>query len=168
MYMIVSLLVAMDEGGGIGKEGKIPWRLSADLRRFKSLTMGHFILMGRKTYESIGRPLPGRASVVITHNPAYQAEGCLVAYSLEEALRLAETGSESEAFVIGGGEIFVLALPVANRIYLTRVHARTDCDVFFPALDFSEWRELDRIEQEANEKNQFSFTYQVLERKRTD
>ena len=163
--MIVSLLVAMDEGRGIGKEGKIPWRLSADLRRFKALTMGHHILMGRKTYESIGRPLPGRTSIVITRNPDYQAEGCLVALSLEEALRLAEAGDEDEAFVIGGGEIFALALPLANRIYLTRVHTRKECDVFFPTIDLSEWTELERVEQSVNEKNQFPFTYLALERK---
>jgi len=166
--VIISLLVAVDEAGGIGKMGKLPWHLSADLKRFKSLTWGHHMIMGRKTYESIGRALPGRTSIIITHKTDYQAPGCQVASSLAAALKMAEERGEQEAFVIGGGEIFILALPVAQRLHLTRVHATLDCDVFFPALDEGEWVELERSEHPADEKNEFPFTYILMERKQPD
>lgn len=162
--MIVSLLVAMDERGGIGLRGGLPWRLSADLKRFKTLSMGHHLIMGRKTWESIGRVLPGRTLIVVTRNHKYRASGCLVAYSLEEALALAESRGEGEAFVIGGGEIFTLALPLADRIYLTNVHAVVEADVFFPEFDLSEWRVVDQVEQAPNEVNQYPFTYLRLDR----
>jgi dihydrofolate reductase len=163
--MIISLIVAMDEGRGIGKDNLIPWRLSADLKRFKALTMGHHLIMGRKTYESIGRPLPGRTTLIITRNLNYQAEGCQIAHSLNEALELARTGGEDEAFIIGGGEIFKHALPLANRIYLTQVRARLDCDTFFPDFDLGDWQISDESCQPADEKNQFATTYQLLIRK---
>ncbi len=160
--MIISLLVAMDERDGIGQDNRLPWHLSTDLKRFKALTMGHHILMGRKTYESIGRPLPGRVNVIITRSPDYQAEGCLIAHSLREALSLAELAGESEAFVIGGGQIFAQALPLADRIYLTRVHTLSEADVFFPEFDLKEWSIQATSEVLADDKNQFSSTYMVL------
>ncbi len=107
----------MDEIGGIGKDNGLPWHLSSDLKRFKQLTMGHHLIMGRKTYETIGKPLPGRITIVITRNLQYQAEGCLVAPSLEKALDLARGNGETETFIAGGGEIFAIALPLADRIY---------------------------------------------------
>ena len=162
--MIVSLLVGVDEAGGIGKRGKEPWRLSDDLKRFKSLTWGHHMIMGRKTYESIGRALPGRTSIVITRNPDFQAPGCLIVSSLASALRLAEEQGEQEAFVIGGGQIFSQALPLAQRLHLTRVHANLDCDVFFPPLVEREWAVIEHSEHPADEKNEFPFTYLLLER----
>jgi len=162
--VIISLVVAMDEAGGIGKMGKLPWRLSADLKRFKNLTWGHHLIMGRKTYESIGRALPGRTNVVITRSTTFEAEGCLVAGSLAAALRMAEERGEQEAFVIGGGQIFAQALPVAQRLHLTRVHARLDCDVFFPPLDEMEWVELERSLHPADDKNEYPATYFLMER----
>jgi dihydrofolate reductase len=163
--MIISLIVAMDEGRGIGKDNRIPWHLSADLKRFKALTMGHYLIMGRKTYESIGQPLPGRTTVIVTRNPDFLAAGCRIAHSLPEALEIARTSEEDEAFIIGGGEIFRLALPLADRIYLTQVYARLDCDTFFPDLDLGGWQISEESYQPADEKNQFASTYRVLIRK---
>ena len=163
--MIISLLVAMDEHNGIGKNNRLPWHLSADLKRFKALSMGHHVIMGRKTYESIGRPLPGRVLVIVTRSPDYQAEGCLVAHSLEEALDIARQAGESAAFVIGGGQIFAQALPLAERIYLTRVHTVSEADVFFPEFDERDWSIQTVSEVPADEKNQFSTTYMVLDKR---
>jgi dihydrofolate reductase len=162
--LIVSLIVALDEDGGIGKKGGLPWRLSADLKNFKSLTMGHYLILGRKTYESIGRSLPGRRMVVVTRKKDFTAPGCLVAHSLADALSLAEKSGEDEVFIGGGGEIFTQALPLAERIYLTRVHTRASCDVFFPELDGEEWQEIERKEHPADEKNECAFTFYRLDR----
>ncbi|MCL2723951.1 MAG: dihydrofolate reductase [Polyangiaceae bacterium] len=138
----LALIVAVAEGGVIGKDGKLPFRVPEDLRHFKNTTMGHAIIMGRKTYESIGRALPGRRNIVVSRTPGYSAEGCEVASSLEEAVMLARTTDE-EPHVIGGGAIYEAALPFATRIYLTRIHARYEGDTFFPPLD-REWREVAR------------------------
>lgn len=162
--MIISIIVAMDQAGGIGKDGKIPWHLRADLQRFKRLTMGRHIIMGRKTFTSIGRPLPGRTNIVITRQSKFAADGCQTAKSLVQALAIAQAQGEDEAFVIGGGEIFTQALPRTDRIYLTRVHVDAGCDVFFPPLDFSEWVEIECSFHPENETNQFSSTYHYLVR----
>ncbi len=160
--MIVSLIVAMDEGRGIGIDGHLGWHLSADLKRFKSITMGHHLIMGRKTYDSIGRPLPGRTMIVVTRNPEFQAEGCLIAHSLGEALELARQAGESEVFIIGGGEIFAQALGLAERMYLTQVHATTEADVFFPEFDRDDWIEIKSEEQQAGERNDHPTTFLIL------
>jgi dihydrofolate reductase len=165
--VIISLLVAADEDGGIGVENRLPWRLSSDLQMFKKLTMGHHLIMGRKTYESIGRALPGRTSIVITRNLDYQADGVRVAHSLPEALEMAQDAGEDEAFIIGGGEIFFQALTIAHRIYLTRVHAMVKADVFFPVLELEEWEEKHSEFRSPDEKNEFPFTFYILERKNT-
>lgn len=164
--MIISLLVAMDEKRGIGKDGKLPWRLSSDLKRFRELTMGHHIIVGRKTFESIGKPLPGRRTIVVTRNPELRPEGCQVAASIENAIETARINGETEAFVIGGADIFAHALAVADRIYLTEVHAEVDADTFFPEFDRSEWTERENFHQPPDEKNQYGCTYRVLERKK--
>lgn len=163
--MIISLLVAMDEKRGIGKDGKLPWRLSSDLKRFRELTMGHHLIVGRKTFEAIGKPLPGRQTIVVTHNPSYTFEGCLIAGSVEAALALAESRGENEAFVIGGADIYAQALAVADRVYLTEVHADVDADTFFPEFDRSNWIEKECSFQPADEKNQHACTFRWLERK---
>src|SRR3954468_7084720 len=117
--MQISIIVAAAENGVIGREGQLPWRLSADLQRFKQLTMGHAVLMGRKTYESVGRPLPGRRMIVITKQHDYRAEGVEIACNLDEAYRRAAEQGETEAFIIGGAEIFREAMPNAERLYFT-------------------------------------------------
>ena len=163
--MIISLIAAVDERRGIGKENRLPWRLSTDLQRFKALTMGHHLVMGRKTYESIGAQLSGRTMIVITRNPAYVVEGILVAESVQQALDLAAARGEQEIFIIGGGEIFRETLPIADQIYLTRVHASLLADVFFPEIDLEEWIPVESHYHPADEKNEYSFTYQLLVRK---
>src|SRR5690349_14530681 len=122
--MIVSIIAAMDEARGIGINNSLPWRLSSDLKRFKSLTMGHHIVVGRHTFESIGKPLPGRHTIILTNRRSFSAAGCLVADSLEAALDIAKQRGETEVFVCGGARVFQEALPTADRFYLTIVHAK--------------------------------------------
>lgn len=164
--MIISLIVAVDEGGGIGWQGRLPWHLSDDLRKFKSLTMGHHLIVGRKTFVSIGRPLPGRNIIVITRQTLAGAVDGSLSYapSLEAALALAACRGESEAFIGGGAQIYALALPLAQRIYRTRIHVSLPADVFFPPFDETAWIVRESVEYTASEKNQFSFTWQWLEK----
>jgi dihydrofolate reductase len=162
--MIVSVVVAVSDSGVIGKEGRLPWHLPADLRHFKRLTVGHHVIMGRKTHESIGKPLPDRTNIVVTRRTDWRPEGCEVASSLEEALDRARGRGEEEAFVIGGGEIFRLALPIADRVHWTRVHAHAEGDAFFPALDPDRWREVEARSFPADERNPFPYTFLVYER----
>lgn len=164
--MRLSLIVAASDNGVIGRDGDLPWHLSPDLRRFKRLTMGHHLLMGRKTFESIGRPLPGRTSVVVSRQPAYAApEGVVRAGSLEEAVSVVEAAGEEEAFVIGGGDVFRQALPLAHRLYLTRVHGRVEGDTTFPGPDPREWREVEREEHPAEGDCPYPFSFLVYERR---
>lgn len=162
--MRVSLIAAVAENGVIGRGGQLPWRLKADLQRFKELTMGHTIIMGRKTWESIGRPLPGRRMVVITRQPGYQAEGVSVVGSIEDAFEMARSAGDDEAFVIGGAEVYALALPYVDGLYLTRVHANIDGDTTFPTIDWSDWRQTTNEPHAADEQNDHDFSFQVYER----
>lgn len=165
----LSLIVAASENNVIGRDGDLPWRLSSDLKRFKRLTMGHCLIMGRKTFESIGRPLPGRVSIVLSRGEGGRgkAEGVLTATSLNEALALVVTTkmSHDQAFVTGGGEVYRLALPRADRVYLTRVHATIDGDATFPKLDPNEWRLVKSEEHAADEKNDHPVTHEVWQRR---
>lgn len=163
--MIVSLLVAASENNVIGKDNQLPWHLPNDLKYFKNLTWGMPILMGRKTFDSIGKPLPGRKSIVITRNTDWQHESVDVVHSLEEAIQKAEDYGVKEIFVIGGAEIFNTSLPTANRIYLTRIHHTFDGDVHFPEISEKEWDLTSSRYCEADEKNSFDHTYQVWNRK---
>ncbi len=163
--MIVSLIVAMDENGGIAYQGRLPWHLPAELKLFKQTTTGHHLVMGRKTFESVGKPLPGRTTIIITRQPDYQPEGCLVAHSLQDGLDLARTRGDTEAFVIGGGEIFAQALPIADRLYLTTVHARLATDIKFPAFAPEDWQEMESIEHPADENNPYAFTRIIYSKK---
>lgn len=166
--MKLSLIVAVSENNVIGRQGDLPWRLSADLKRFKRVTMGHVMLMGRKTWDSIGRPLPGRTSIVISRQTDYDTgfEEVPVCSNLEAALVLAERGESdaSEVFVIGGAGIYELTLPQADRLLLTRVHATVEGEVCFPEVNWDEWRLIEEESHPADEKNDHAHTYQVLER----
>ena len=164
--MIISLIVAMDVKRGIGKDGKLPWRLSSDLKRFRELTMGHHLVVGRKTFESIGKPLPGRQMIVVTRNPGFRPEGCLIADTVQTALELAKRRGEAEVFVIGGAEIYAQTLDVADRIYLTQVHAVVEADTFFPEHNPDSWTEMQSIFHPADDNNKYAFTFEVLERKK--
>jgi dihydrofolate reductase len=159
-----SIIVAVSENGVMGRRGELPWRLSADLQRFKSLTMGHAVLMGRKTFESIGRPLPGRRMIVVTRQDDYRAEGVELVHSLKEGFRRAAEQGEIEVFVIGGAEIFREALPKVDQLYFTRVHATFEGDTFFPPLDLKMWRPVSSESQIADVKNQYATTFEVYER----
>jgi dihydrofolate reductase len=160
--VIVSLIAAMDRKRGIGIDNQLPWRLSADLKKFRELTMGHHIVVGRKTFESIGKPLPGRQTIVLTRDESYRAEGCDVVHSLEAAIELARGRKEGELFICGGAEIYAQSIGFADRMYLTFVDAEVAADTFFPHFDKDAWREQESFYQPANEKNQFPFTFKTL------
>ena len=162
--MLISFIVALDQNRGIGHRGQVPWRLSSDLRRFKALTWGHHIIMGRKTHQSIGRALPGRVNLVISRNENYHPEDCILVASLDQALEYARQAGETEAFIIGGAEIFTQAIPLAQRLYLTKVDAILPADVFFPSIKKSEWKIIFREEVSASPNDQFSYKYVILER----
>ncbi len=167
--MKLSLICAMASNGIIGRNNGLPWHLPEDLRYFKATTMGHSIIMGRKTWESIGRPLPGRTSIVVTRDADYVAEGAKVVYSMQDALRLAESiavidGTE-EAFVIGGAALYATAMPIADRFHLTRVHAEVEGDTVLSGFDESEWREVSRDDFQRNEANPFDYSICILEKR---
>jgi dihydrofolate reductase len=166
--MLVSIIAAVAENGVIGRNGTLPWRLSADLRRFKQLTTGHTIIMGRRTWESIARPLPGRRMIVVSRQPGYRVDtdGIEVAASLEAALERAVALRDDEAFVIGGGELYKRALPRADRLYLTQVGAQVAGDTYFPPVDWREWRLSESHEHAADDKNNYDFTFNIYERTR--
>ena len=147
----------------IGRENRLPWRLPADLAHFKRVTMGHPVVMGRRTYESIGRPLPGRSNIVVTRNPDYVAPGCTVVPSLEAAY--AAAGDAEEVCVIGGTSIFAAALPTADRIHLTEVEADVEGDTFFPAFDRSQWRETEIARHGVDDRHQYPLRIVRLERR---
>lgn len=146
----------------IGRDGDLPWRLSSDLKRFKQLTMGHHLLMGRKTFESIGRVLPGRQTVVITRQPNYHPEGVQVASGIEAAIEMA--GSDSELFITGGGEIYRQAMPFVQRMYLTLIDADVQGDTWFPAWNEAEWRLVLDEQHAADEKNDFPHHFRIYDR----
>jgi len=160
--MIISLIAAMSENRVIGRNNQLPWRLPADLKHFKALTIGKPIVMGRKTWESLGRPLPGRANIVITRNIGYQAEGCVVVHSVDQALEVA-TGSD-EVMVIGGANLYQQLLDRADRLYLTLVKAHVEGDAWFPEFDSAMWHEVDRELHSCDDKNEFNYEFLILER----
>lgn len=164
--MIVSLIAAADKKGVIGRAGALPWRLPDELKRFKAVTMGHHLVLGRKTWESIGRPLPGRTMVVVTRDESYTAPGAAVVGSVGEGLRLAAAAGDDECFVGGGGQIYRLALPLADRIYLTEVDADVDGDVTFPPLPDGAFVEVSREPHPADERHAFAFAFCRLDRAR--
>ena len=159
---VFSIVVAMDRRGVIGRDGGLPWHLPADLQHFRRVTMGKPIVMGRRTHESIGRPLPGRENIVVSRSPGYNAPGCRVVGSLSEA-RAAVPGA-AEIMVIGGAALYREALPLAKHVYLTEVHAEVEGDVYFPPLDRAEWQERERQNFAADERNGYAYSFVLLER----
>ena len=166
--MRTSIIVAMDQNNGIGYQNRLPWRLPADLRLLKQYTMGHHLIMGRKTYESIGKPLPGRVSIVVTRNPSYQAEGCLMTHSVPAALALAKAEGEREAFIFGGNEIYREGLQFTDRIYLTHIQAEFEVDTFFPEFDRSLWTESHSDFYPSDEENLYPFSFTIYDRRTQD
>lgn len=159
--MLITIVAAMSRNRVIGIENRLPWRLPMDLRRFRDLTIGKPVIMGRKTFESIGKPLPGRRNIVLTHNPQLVASGCLVAHSLAEALQLAAPAEE--VAIIGGAAVYQEALPLCQRIYLTVIDADFQGDAFFPEQKASEWKECRRDVFEADAVNAYRHSFLILE-----
>jgi len=157
----LSLIVAMDDHGLIGRGGQLPWRLPEDLKFFRRMTLGKTVLMGRKTWDSLGKALPGRQNWVLSRDPAFQPEGARVFDDLDDALRAHEDG---ELMVIGGAALFEATLPLARRIYLTQVHARLDGDTWFPTTEFPEFREAERADHGADERHAWPYSFVTLER----
>jgi dihydrofolate reductase len=162
---MISHIFAMDQNRVIGKDNRLPWHLPADLAYFKKVTMGHAIVMGRKTFESIGRPLPGRENVIVTRDRSFQPEGCKVLHSIEEVKQFAAM-RDDEVFVIGGAELFRATLPVADRLYITKIEASFPGDTFYPAFDESEWQLVSYTKGIKDEKNPYDYAFIVYERKR--
>ncbi len=158
----ISIVVAISENNAIGKNNQLLWHLPADLKHFKEITSGRTIIMGRKTYDSIGRPLPNRKNIVITRKVELAIPNVEVVNSLQEAISLCKT--ENEVFIIGGAELYKQALTLANRIYLTIVHQKYQAEAFFPELKESEWKEVAKEHHQADEKNNLAYTFSTLER----
>lgn len=170
--MKIALIVAMARNRVIGKNNTMPWHLPEDLRYFKRITLNKPVIMGRNTFESIGKPLPQRSNIIISRNPAYQAAGATVVNSLEQALLQAQhllqkqqAPQDSELMIIGGAQIYSQALPLAERLYLTEVAAEPEGDAFFPAFDRSNWQEVAREDHKACERNPYDYSFIVLDRK---
>ncbi len=161
--MPLTIIVAMSENRVIGRNGDLPWRLPEDLKRFKRLTTGHHVIMGRKTFETLGRPLPDRTNIIITRRQDFAAAGDIrIAHSFEEALGLVE--SDVEPFVLGGGEIYTLALPLADRLELTIVHATIPGDTYFPEYDENDWTLVLDDRHDADENHEYAFSFQTFKR----
>ncbi len=163
----LSIIAAVAENGVIGRGNELPWRLPEDLKRFKRLTMGHHLVVGRKTFESIGRALPGRTLLVVTSGRPTLPDGCRRAASIDEALAVARRAGDDEVFVGGGGDVYRQTLGRADRLYLTRVHAAFEGDVRFPAFDAGSWRLVEREERPADERHAVRYTFETYDRERS-
>lgn len=162
--MIISCIVAVAKNNVIGKDNNIPWYLPADLKYFKNTTLNHHVIMGRNCYESIGKPLPKRTNVIITRDAYFISSNCLVARSIPEALHMAHENGEEEVFIIGGGQIYEQTADLWNRLYITEVDLEVDGDVFFPEVNYAEWKLIHEEQHEKDEKNEFDYGFKVFER----
>lgn len=162
--MTISLVVAAATNNAIGKDGKMPWHLPNDMKHFKNVTWGMPVVMGRKTFESLGKVLPGRKNIVISRQPDLKIDGTVTVKTIEDALFVAKQTDALEVMVIGGGEIYKTLFDKAKRIYLTRVEAEPEADTFFPSLNPKEWYLVSQKNQEADEKNDYNYSFQVWER----
>jgi dihydrofolate reductase len=162
---MISFIVAADENNLIGKNNQLPWHLPDDMKYFKNQTWGMTVIMGRKSLESLGKPLQGRQNIVVTRNRDWKPDGAEVAHSIDEAIEIAKGTGAKEIFIIGGAEIFKAAMPIADRIYLTRIHHQFDGDVYFPEVSPGEWNLVKNHFCDSDEKNKYPHTFQVWERK---
>ncbi len=163
--MTLSIIVAKAENNVIGKDNDLVWYLPADLKYFKQTTSGHYVIMGRKTFESFGKPLPNRTHIIITRNKEFKYPGVHVVHSLDEAIEMAKQSREEEVFVLGGAEIYRQSMDKVDRLYVTEVKAIFEGDTFFPEIDQSQWKEVSRQSFEADEKNKYPYAFVVYERK---
>ena len=155
---MITIIAAIGKNGELGKNNDLIWHLPNDLKRFKKVTAGHHVIMGRKTFESLGKPLPNRTNIVITRNPDYKAEGCIIVNSLEEAISLAIT-EDLNPYILGGAQIYKQAIKIADVLDLTLVDAELDADAFFPSIDGIIWKEVERFNHNADEKHQFNYSF---------
>jgi dihydrofolate reductase len=162
--MIISFLVAVDKNKLIGRAGKLPWHLPADLAYFKQVTMGHTIVMGRKTYESIGRPLPGRVNVILTRDRSFTADNCVILHSVEEVLEKYKDTMQ-ELFIIGGSEIFVQFFPFVDKLYITKLESEFEGDTYFPDYDINKWKVVSEEKGIIDAENLYEHTYYIYDRK---
>jgi dihydrofolate reductase len=160
--MTVTIVVAISENNAIGKNNQLLWYLPADLKHFKNITTGHTVIMGRKTYDSVGKALPNRRNIIITRKNI-TIEGCEVVKSIEDALAL--SGGEEEVFIVGGAEIYKQSIHLTDRIYLTIVHQKFDADSFFPEINYDEWQETEREDHQPDEKNKLPYSFITLDRR---
>lgn len=161
--MTLSLIAAIGKNNELGKDNKLLWNLPADMQHFRTTTSGHVVIMGRKTFESIGKSLPNRENIVITSDSSYSRPGIIAVHSLEEALERYARGDQ-EIFVIGGGRVYEEALPYADRLYITRVDASLPADTFFPPIDTRKWKEISNEHHEPDEKNNYGYTFITYEK----
>ena len=159
---MITIIAAIANNNALGMDNKLIWYLPNDLKRFKSVTNGHHVIMGRKTYESVGKPLPNRTSIIITRNKNYNAAGCLIVNSLEEALEKAK--DDENPYILGGAEIYKLAMPIADKLDLTLVHHEFKADAFFPPIDTAIWKEISRKDFKADEMNKYDYSFVTYER----
>lgn len=164
--MIISQIVAVSLNNAIGKNNGLPWHMPTDMAYFKDKTWGHHIVTGRRNYEAEGKALPGRINIVLTRNVDYQINDGIVVNKLEKAVDIARKSGEKELFIVGGAEIYKLAMPLTDRIYLTRIHAVVDGDTFYPELDMNTWKEVSIDRRKADENNPFDYDFIVYERQR--
>lgn len=162
---MLSLIVAASENNAIGKNGQLLWSLPNDMRFFKNTTWGTTVVMGRKTYESVDKPLPGRYNIVITTQPGWSANGVIVASGLQDAVEKAKATNCNEIFIIGGGEIYKQSMDIADRIYMTRVHAQLEGDTYFPAIDDKVWKLVSNIDFDKDDRHAYNYSFQTWERK---
>jgi len=162
--MDISCIVGVAHNNVIGKDNDMPWHLSEDLKYFKRTTLGHHILMGRTNFNAIGRPLPKRTNVIVTRDPFFMVSNCLVVHSIEEGIQVAKDNGETELFIIGGGSIYEQTISICNKLYLTEIDLEIEGDVFFPEIDFSEWKLISEEPHLKDEKNPYNYNFKVYER----
>lgn len=161
--MIISIIAALADNMVIGNKNSLPWKLSADMEYFKKTTLGKPIIMGAKTFESIGMALPNRKNIILSHDKNYRAKGCVVVTSIEQALE--EVGEDEEVMIAGGASVYKQFLPLANRLYLTFIHYDFEGDAYFPEFDINQWKEIKRIDKKPDKKNLYSYSFVIFERK---
>ena len=164
--MLISIIVAMGNNRVVGIKNSLPWILPADMEHFRCLTLGKPIIMGQKTFESIGKPLSGRINIILTRDENFRAEGCLVSYSIEEALAVAKKQGAEEVMIAGGVSIYSQFLPLADRMYLTLIDGDFEGDAFFPEFDYNDWEEVERVENEPDKNNPYPYSFVVLKKKK--
>lgn len=160
---MLTIIAAIANNNALGKNNDLIWHLPADLKRFKKITLGHHIIMGRKTFESLGKPLPDRTTIIITRNTDYKVQGCIVVHDLSDAIKAA--GEDENPYILGGAEIYKQAMPLADVLDLTLVHESFDADAFFPEIDMSVWKEVNRADHLADEKNKYDYSFVQYKKK---